>query len=156
MTSIAIDIYNRRVDEALRRLPGVIETRVDLALDRGSQEFVREARSRAPKARSALVNSILSRRLGEMHYEVSTGVNYARAVEEGTGPAVGKASYMPNPLLLQDYVKQRGGIALQTFQVERTTRFGPGARFTFTTKWLNAHHRAHDVGMRKWRIAGHV
>lgn len=111
MIAIAINIQNRRTDEALRRMPGAIISRADQALDRGSQEFAREARRRVSKARSTLANAINARKVGELHYEVSTGVGYGRAVEEGTGPAAGKGSYMPNPVMLEDYVKQRSGVS---------------------------------------------
>lgn len=117
MIAIAINIQNRRTDEALRRMPGAIIGRADQALDRGSQEFAREARRRVSKARSTLANAITARKVGELHYEVSTGVGYGRAVEEGTGPAAGKGSYMPNPVFLRDYVKQKSGISFASRNV---------------------------------------
>ena len=39
-----------------------------------------------------------------MHYQVVEGMNYGRAVEEGTGPAAGKQKYYPNPDSLQQYL----------------------------------------------------
>jgi HK97 gp10 family phage protein len=104
--NIAITIQNRRVTQALEKMPGVIEKRVDAALSTGAREFAVEAKLLVSKARSTLMQSIISRRLGLMHFEVTTGTNYARMVEEGTGPAAGRSAYMPNPLFLQDYVKQ--------------------------------------------------
>jgi hypothetical protein len=65
-------------------------------IERGAAEVAITAKTLAPKFQSGLVNSILSERIGEMHFVVSQGVNYGRAVEEGTGPAVGRPKYYPN------------------------------------------------------------
>lgn len=80
-----IDVSRAR--EALLRFPAEFERIVDPYLSRGALEISRIARSLAPKAFSTLANSISSRRLGALHYEVAPGVNYARPAEEGVkGP----------------------------------------------------------------------
>ena len=108
---IKIEIHSRRVIQALEKMPGAIEKRVDAALWRGADEFAIEAKRVVSMARSTLMQSIMARRIGLMHFQVSAGTNYARIVEEGSGPAVGKPSYMPNPIFLQDYVKQRSNVS---------------------------------------------
>jgi len=72
--------------EMLRRSPGLFMQRLASALDRGAHELAREARSLAPKAFSTLTNSIRAIRLGELHWQVSPGVDYAEAVEGGRMP----------------------------------------------------------------------
>ena len=120
MMNIAITIQNRRVNEALARLPGVIEGKVDSALLRGAQEFAREAKLKLAKnnsmARSLLANTIIAKRTGPLQFEVSANTNYARMVEEGSGPAAGKPSYMPNPVFLRGYVTQRSRISFAAKQ----------------------------------------
>jgi len=113
---IKISVSNDRLIEGLQRAPEVIERNVDAATGRGAQETAREMvatliRNRS-MARTKLALSILSgiSKLGPSHYRVSPGSDYARAVEEGTGPAAGQKAYMPNPVHLRDYVKQRAGI----------------------------------------------
>lgn len=61
-------------------------------------------------AYSNLINSILEKREGDYSRLVSTRARYARMVEEGTGPAAGRARYFPDPGGLLGYVKQRSGI----------------------------------------------
>lgn len=127
------------VMDAMSRSPGVIEQHVDRKLWRGAEETAREMKRQAPAARSALINSIIARRISLMHFEVTTGVNYARAVHEGTGPAVGKKSYMPNPVRLRDYVKQRRAIIFSAKQ-------GTAARRAQTD----------EVRDRAWALAMHI
>ena len=118
MMNIAINIQNRRVNEALARLPGVIEGKADAAIWRGAEEFARAAKQKLVEnksaGRSTLINSVIARRLGQMHFEVTAGANYARMVEEGTGPAAGKKSYMPNPVFLRDYRSEEHTSELQS------------------------------------------
>jgi hypothetical protein len=115
MMKIAINIQNRRVNEALAKMPGLIESKVDAVLSRGANDFATEAMAALTASRSVartkLLQSVLARRIMLMHFEVTAGANYARMVEEGTGPAAGKKSYMPNPVFLRDYVKQRARIS---------------------------------------------
>ena len=94
--SIHITLDDQKVREAFARAPQVMARQVEASLKTGAQEVAVEAKERAPKFQSNLVNSIKAMRVGDLHFMVSTGVNYARAVEEGTGPAAGKPRYFPN------------------------------------------------------------
>lgn len=71
---------------ALKAAPEVVTQRLYWALERGAQEIAREAKGRAPKAFSHLVNSILVHREGELHLSVRPGMNYAPWVEGGRMP----------------------------------------------------------------------
>lgn len=100
--SITIDVS--RAKAAMARMPSVVENVVDVWLARGAEEVAREAKQQAPKAFSNLVNSIRAERIGLMHYQVSEGMNYGRAVEEGTGP------HFPNPDALRPWVERVLGV----------------------------------------------
>lgn len=58
---------------------------IDQTLERGAIEIARDARQRAPKARTTLTNSIAHVRLATARYEVTAQSRYALAVEEGAG-----------------------------------------------------------------------
>lgn len=98
--------------QALEKFPGLLRQNVMAMLDRGAMEVTREAQRLAPKAFTTLTLSIRSQVTGEYERTVAPGVNYAEYVEEGTGPAVGKARYMPNPVSLYAYVKLRAKIRI--------------------------------------------
>ena len=88
MTQLRFEV---RVDDLvprqmLRRAPGFFLDRLALALDRGAHEMAREARSLAPKAFSTLTNSIRAMKLGQLHWLIAPGVNYADTVEGGRMP----------------------------------------------------------------------
>lgn len=101
--SISIDISRAR--DALGRIPAAVERAVEVKLWRGAEEVAIEAKELAPKLYSNLVNSIRAQHIGALHYEVVTGVHYARGVEEGTGPVAGKARYYPNPESLLQFLR---------------------------------------------------
>lgn len=140
---IRIEINHRRVAEALEKAPEVIVRNVDAALQRGAEEAAREMKlalaTNRSMARSTLANSIRAARVAALHYYVAPGVNYGRMVEEGTGPAAGQKSYMPNPVHLRDYVQQR-------------------SRITFTAKPGTPGRRAQmdEVRDRAWALAQHI
>lgn len=114
---IKITVTNERLIEALERAPEVFERNVDAATWRGAEETAREMKlklaSNRSMARSILANSIRAIKVAVMHYFVAAGTAYARMVEEGTGPAAGQKPYMPNPVHLRDYVKQRSSIVFR-------------------------------------------
>jgi hypothetical protein len=121
-----IEIRDARAREALRRAPDVVARHLEQALARGAEEVARAARNKAAghDAFGTLRNSIRTERVGELHQAVVAGTNYARAVEEGTGPAVGKDRYFPDWTALIPYVRtkqRRGG--------EKLKRAGSKARF---------------------------
>lgn len=98
--------------KSLEDYPGLLRMNVIAALDRGAAEVAREARRLAPKAFTTLTNSIRAQTTGEFERTVAPGVNYAAYVEQGSGPAIGKPRYMPNPVHLQAWVKLRAGIRI--------------------------------------------
>lgn len=83
-TDFRVDIEDAIAGFDRARLHVVRE--VDSRLARGAQEVAREAKARAPKAESHLVNSINSTRERRLRYVVAPGVNYAGYVEEGSEP----------------------------------------------------------------------
>jgi hypothetical protein len=101
---IAIAVDDKLVRAALRRAPEVMERHIGDGLERGADELARAARDKAPKLWSTLTHSIMASREGKLHFLVRAGINYARAVEEGTGPAAGRARYYPNPASLEQYL----------------------------------------------------
>lgn len=75
-----------RVAALLRRASAVVLEEADVGLARGAEEVARDMKARAPKALSTLTNAIIARRSAMLDYQVTAGVNYALAVEKGTGP----------------------------------------------------------------------
>lgn len=123
---IAISVDDKLAIAAFQRAPSVVERHVEQGLERGAEELARTARDNAAKRDwlGTLKQSINVEHPGPLHYAVATGVNYARAVEEGTGPAAGKLPYFPDWTALIPYVKShatRGG--------EQLKRAGSTARF---------------------------
>lgn len=114
---IVTTLDNAGALKGLQRIPEAVEWHVDAEIgaiaEQGAVWMKERLAANRSMARSILANSIRAARLALMHWFVSPGTNYARAVEEGTGPAVGKPNYMPDPKHLEDYVKQRGSIRLR-------------------------------------------
>lgn len=67
---------------------GLVAALVD-ELARLAQEAARFMRQRAPKWRTTLTNSIHAEQVSEVEWLVRPGVDYARAVEEGSRPGKG-------------------------------------------------------------------
>lgn len=104
---VRVEVDASRLRAALSRAPAVIRRHVDGALSRGALEVAREARRRAPKAFSTLTNSIHATPVGDLHYQVAPGVNYAPWVEGGR-----KAGKMPGVANgLREWVKLKTGLA---------------------------------------------
>lgn len=123
---IDIRIDDKLAIAALQRAPEVIERTVDQGMARGADEIARSAREKAARRDwlGTLKQSIHTEHPAPLHYVVATAVNYARAVEEGTGPAAGRAPYFPDWTALIPYVRShavRGG--------ERLKRAGSRPRF---------------------------
>lgn len=102
---IRVKVDDKRAIEAFQRAPETMRRHIGGGVERGALEVTRVARDKAPKLFSTLVNSINASRLDELHWQVRPGVNYAREVEEGTGPAAGRPRYYPNPDSLQQYIQ---------------------------------------------------
>ncbi|MDD4926942.1 MAG: hypothetical protein PHF58_10620 [Methylotenera sp.] len=96
MNQFVVKISDQQAHAAFKRAPSVVAQAIDVQLARGVEEVAREAKQLAPKFQSLLINSISASHTGLMQWEVAPGVNYAQAVEEGTGPAAGRARYFPN------------------------------------------------------------
>lgn len=123
---ISIKVDDKLARAAMQRTPGVVERHMELGLERGADEVAVAARRNASRRDflQTLKESINVERPAPLHYVVITRQSYARAVEEGTGPAVGRASYFPDWTALIPYVKTkatRGG--------ERLKRAGSNPRF---------------------------
>lgn len=100
---VRIEIHDERVRALLARVDGGVRQAVHEAIWRGAEDLARAAKRNAPKAFSALTNSIRAEQVGELHFRVATGTNYARAVEEGRRP--GKMPGTANGLM--EWVKQK-------------------------------------------------
>jgi len=113
-----ITVNSDQAAAAFAKAPEVMTRHVDAHLHRGAEEVAREEKlilaENKSMARSILANSIRALHMGPMHWQVRTGTDYARMVEEGTGPVAGRPSYMPNPVKLMDYVKQRARITFKS------------------------------------------
>lgn len=104
---ISVKVDNTRAREAFLRFPADFERGVDPFLSRGAIEVSRIARSLAPKAFSALANSITSRKIASLHYQVAPGVNYARPVDEGIKGPMQKQPGTANGL--EAWIRQKTG-----------------------------------------------
>lgn len=100
-----------RVDDAgaraaLSRAPEMVERALEAALQRSAGMMRQAAQEKLDGTQGfgTLRNSLLERRIEPLHWRVATGTNYARSVEEGTGPAAGKKKYYPNPDSLRDWL----------------------------------------------------
>lgn len=102
---IHVKVRSDKARQAFAAAPAVMERHLDQALGRGALEIAREAGRRVHKAFSTLWASIRAVQVLKLHWRVSTGTNYARAVEEGSKPG-----YLPNPVHLMGWIKLRGGI----------------------------------------------
>lgn len=103
---VRIEIHDEQAKAMLTQVDSRVRQAVHDAIWRGAEELARVAKRNAPTLFATLNSSIRAEQVGELHFRVATGVNYARAVEEGTGPAAGKKKYYPNPIALQQYLMQ--------------------------------------------------
>lgn len=123
---VSIKIDDKLTLAALERAPDVMTQHIEQGLERGAIELANTAKNNAARRDwlGTLRNSIHVEHPAPLHWAVATGVNYARAIEEGTGPAAGRAPYFPDWTALIPYVKShavRGG--------ERLKKAGSNARF---------------------------
>ncbi|SEO64057.1 HK97 gp10 family phage protein [Nitrosovibrio sp. Nv6] len=102
---IRYQVASKEAQEAFDRAPDVMERNLEPFLKRGAYDVADEARARVPGLFGTLRQSILPASVGKLHWRVSPGMNYAVDVEEGTGPAAGKARYYPNPDNLLQYLR---------------------------------------------------
>lgn len=101
--SMELTIQNKGLLQALRQSPQVLEKHLNLAVLRSVQEMARSARGYAPKAESTLTQSINHRMVSKLEGIVSTDQDYARMVEEGTGPGG-----WPSDQSMLDWIRVKG------------------------------------------------
>lgn len=105
----------RLFGEAFRRAPQVMLRHLAEGAEQGADVVAVAARRGVKRDMFAtLRNSIHVARLAGLPAdtvgsEARTAVHYARYVEEGTGPAVGRARYYPNPDSLLQYLTHSRG-----------------------------------------------
>lgn len=106
MIEITINLDDARLQQALARFPDRVAAQIEFALARGAEEIARAARRKAPKAFSTLTHSIRAQRMGDLHYRIAPGANYAAMVERGRRP--GRQPGTANGLT--EWVKQKTGL----------------------------------------------
>lgn len=100
---ITITLDDKQVQRAFAQAPSAMDAAIEPALMRGALEVADEARKRAPKDMSTLLNSIRSMRQGPLHYVVAPAARYGRHIEEGTGKGG-----TPTWSTLTDWVRRKG------------------------------------------------
>jgi len=105
---ISYTIDDKAALDALARAPTVMDKHLEAALDRGGQEVGDEMRRAASEhdVFGTLKESIEVRQLAKLERFVTPTANHAPYVEDGTGPAAGRARYFPNPERLYDFIRQ--------------------------------------------------
>ena len=105
--NIECTINSDKVLAAFQRAPAAMSRSLDSGLDRAAAKMVRTAQDKLREndsiAFSVLVQSIRYRRTGNLERTVWPAANYARYLEEGTGPG-----YMPNGYALTAWLKVKG------------------------------------------------
>lgn len=100
---VSVRVESSKLQAALRAAPDVMHRHVDGAVLRGANEIAAEEKRLAPNSggvESGLVGSINvfpHGSDGDIAYEVRPTADYAAFVVHGSGPAVGKPRYYPNP-----------------------------------------------------------
>lgn len=108
MTSrIEIRIDDARVLAAFERAREAMTAHVGGALEKAAGEIASLAKINASKSDVTQVNSksIDVSPITRLAWMVRAGTNYAAFVEYGTGPAAGRASYVPNRDRLLEYLE---------------------------------------------------
>jgi hypothetical protein len=101
-----IDDKNARA--ALERFRPAVERNIEVSMDRAGIEVADEMRGEASEhdVFGNLKESIRMRQFAPLSRFIGPTASYARAAEEGTGPAAGKARYYPNPDNLLQFLTQ--------------------------------------------------
>lgn len=100
-----------RLQKAILKAPDVLERELDKGIGRSVHEMARSARRHAPKAHSLLVNSIDVERPAPLEGIVAPSMDYAQAVEEGTGlqgPQGTPSGVMPPIEHIEDWIGVAG------------------------------------------------
>jgi len=101
MSSISINISERKLQSALAKQPEALKKNMSVAISQIVARMARSAKLKAPKAFSILTNSIKSKRLNAFTGQVTAATDYASFVEEGRKPG-GK---MPPLSAINDWIK---------------------------------------------------
>jgi HK97 gp10 family phage protein len=103
----------------IQRALQIFEQVMGRALDAAGARTAREMRARAPKWLTTLTNSIRMSAPAPLVRVIAPGVDYARYVDEGTGPAAGRARYRTEPPVdalipwIKDHFAQAGAARRQ-------------------------------------------
>jgi len=81
---LSVDHNTAHLQRLLKLAPKKVRHIVDQVLLKYALKISRKAQRNSPKAFSQLRNSILVSQLGVADYEINSGTNYARYVEEGS------------------------------------------------------------------------
>jgi len=98
--SLKLTVESKALQSAMVLGPAILEKHMRRAIGRATQEMARDARRRAPKAFSTLTSAIRADQPTAYEGRVVAGVDYARAVEEGT-----KGGAFPPVQHILDWVK---------------------------------------------------
>lgn len=101
---VSVKVDSLKAQAAFSAAPETLRRHVGGAVWQGANAIAAEEKRLAPKSMTALVNSINVGPAGELAYQVGPGVNYAAYVVQGSGPAVGRPKYFPNPDNLLQYL----------------------------------------------------
>lgn len=101
--SLQLTIDSAGLARAMANGPRTLERHLKPAIFRATLDITNAARRGAAKASSTLTNAILGTMTGPLEGQVKAGTDYARAVEEGTGPG-----RMPPVRSLQDWIRVKG------------------------------------------------
>lgn len=111
MNTITFRIDDTQAQQAFSRAPEVMLRYVGEGTDQGATVVANAARRStaftdvfSTLRQSIHVAPIQGLPAGQVGHEARTGVAYARYVEEGSGPAVGRPRYYPNPENLLQYL----------------------------------------------------
>ncbi len=112
MMRIRHRIDDRQARAAFTRAPEVMERAIAVPLEQGAKAIAVTARRNASRydAFGGNREQIRVEKVSNLHFRVIADSAYARPLEEGTGPAVGRRMYMPDPETLEQYIKKRAGI----------------------------------------------
>lgn len=105
---LEISVESDRLVKALLLAPRALQKHMDRAIGRAALEIARSWRRRAPKAHSTYTNSIRSEQVSPFEAVAVAGVDYARAVEEGTGiygPRAAASGKAPPVNAIYDWVR---------------------------------------------------
>ena len=86
MVTTQYTIENEQIRALFAKAPELVTAELSRVVSYATNIIARAARRGAPKAFSTLTNSIIGRQINPLTGEVTAGVDYARMVEEGTGP----------------------------------------------------------------------